>query len=368
MAKCKICNTQSPLISAQLGICLNCIRLEPEKALKISNPIHAKTRQTFNLPAKPPQSPKGIQCGQCANKCKIAKGQVGYCGLVENQDGKLIRHGGTPKKGILQWYYDPLPTNCVSWWFCPGCTGAGYPKYAYRHEAEINYSNLAVFYGSCSTDCLFCQNWHYRNLAQKHKPTISAKQLASKTDAKTSCICFFGGDPTPQVIHALRASRMALQKNAGRVLRICWETNGGTAPALIDQMAQVSLASGGCIKVDLKAYSEEVNLALCGVSNQQTLENFRRLARLSTKRKEPPFLIASTLLVPGYVDIHEIKGLARFIASLDLTIPYTLLAFHPDFQMDDLPFTSREHATQCLKAAQEEGLMNVNVGNLHLLW
>ena len=36
--------------------------------------------------------------------------------------------------------------------------------------------------------------------------------------------------------------------------------------------------------------------------------------------------------------------------------------------MDDLPPTSREHAIQCLKAAHEEGLTNVNVGNLHLLW
>ena len=128
------------------------------------------------MPPKPPQSPEGLQCGQCANQCKIAKGQKGYCSIVENINGKLIRHGGTPEKGLLKWYYDPLPTNCVSWWFCPGCTGAGYPRFAYQPKAETGYSNLAVFYGSCSTDCLFCQNWDYRNLARKHKPTISAQQ------------------------------------------------------------------------------------------------------------------------------------------------------------------------------------------------
>lgn len=58
------------------------------------------------------------------------------------------------------------------------------------------------------------------------------------------------------------------------------------------------------------------------------------------------------------------KELASFIASLNPSIPYTLLVFHPDFQMRDLPPTSREHATQCLEAA----LMNVYVGNIHLLW
>jgi len=160
---------------------------------------------------------------------------------------------------------------------------------------------------------------------------------------------------------------MALEENKERVLRICWETNGGVSSSLLIQMARVSLASGGCIKVDLKAWSEAVNLALCGVSNRPTLENFRRLVEFHKERREPPFLIASTLLVSGYVDVYEVRGLARFIASLDPAIPYTLLAFHPDFRMRDLPHTSREHAMECLEAAQEEGLMNVNVGNVHLL-
>jgi len=136
----------------------------------------------------------------------------------------------------------------------------------------------------------------------------------------------------------------------------------------MEQMARVSLTSGGCIKVDLKAWSEEVNIALCGVSNRRTLENFRRLAAFHKERRNPPFLIASTLLVPGYVDQQEVGNIARFIASLDPSIPYTLLAFHPDFRMWDLPPTSREHATQSLKIAQEEGLKNVHLGNVHLLW
>jgi len=67
-------------------------------------------------------------------------------------------------------------------------------------------------------------------------------------------------------------------------------------------MARISLVSGGCIKVDLKAWSEEVNVAVCGASNRRTLENFRRLADFYKERGEPPFLIASTLLLPGYVD------------------------------------------------------------------
>ena len=186
-------------------------------------------------------------------------------------------------------------------------------------------------------------------------------------DDKTSCVCFFGGDPTPQVIHALWVARKALKEARGRVLRICWETNGGVALPLLDQMARVSMASGGCIKVDLKAWSEGVHFALCGVSNRGTLENFRRLAKYQGERPDPHFLVASTLLVPGYVDSFEVRNLARFIASLSPSIPYTLLAFHPDFRMGDLHSTSRQHALECLEAAKAEGVQNVHLGNVHLL-
>ena len=76
---------------------------------------------------------------------------------------------------------------------------------------------------------------------------------------------------------------------------------------------------------------------------------------------------ASTLLVPGYVDRQEVSNLARFISSLSPDIPYSLLAFAPQFMMRDLPTTSRRHAEECLAEAQAQGLKRVRVGNVHLL-
>lgn len=138
-------------------------------------------------------------------------------------------------------------------------------------------------------------------------------------------------------------------------------------PALLRQAAELSLNSGGCIKFDLKAWSEKLHVALCGVSNKRTLENFRLLAEYARKRPMPPFVVASTLLIPGYIDKEEIAGIATFIASLGHGIPYTLLAFHPQFMMNDLPPTSRRHAEECLEEAKAQGLTNVRLGNIHLL-
>ncbi len=369
MGECLICGERAVVISDGLGVCIKCIRERPEQALQITQRVHAKSRAVFGLPPEPPRDAGGLPCGSCANNCVIGVGSSGFCGLVRNIDGRLVRFGGTVEKGVLQWYYDDLPTNCVGWWFCPGCTGSAYPKYAYRAEAEYGYANLAVFYGACSYDCLYCQNWHYRNLSVKHKPVMNAETLAAKVDNHVSCICYFGGDPSPQMPHSLETSRIALEKAKAekRILRVCWETNGYMNPKLAEKAAEYALESGGNTKFDLKTWSEELNIALCGVSNKPTLDSFKMIGeKFFKKRPELPVLSASTLLIPGYVDREEVGSIAKFISEIDANIPYTLLAFYPCYIMNDLPTTSRKQAVECRNAA-EKHLRNTRIGNTHLL-
>ena len=363
--RCKNCGRESPLISQSLGLCADCIRHNFDEVLPIIKQAHDKAREPFALLPYPPRAEAGVTCRICINECSIPEGGVSYCGLRTNIDGKL--KGATADKAKVSWYYDPLPTNCVADWVCPARTGAGYPDFAYRRGVEHGYKNLAVFYHACSLDCLFCQNWHYRQLVSG-QAWVTASKLAEAVDDYTACICFFGGDPTPQLPHAIYTSRLALKKSQGRILRICWETNGSMHPAFLKQMAELSLNSGGCIKFDLKAWSEELHVALCGVSNSRTLDNFRLLAGYTKIRSSPPLLVASTLLVPGYVGKEEVAGIAAFISSLDPDIPYALLAFHPDFSMSDLPTTSRRQAMECLEVAKAAGLSRVRLGNIHLLW
>jgi len=369
LGQCLLCGERSHLISGQLGVCLNCIRAKPEEALRITERVHAESRKTFGFPPSPPRDQNGIACGMCANDCRIGVGGKGFCGLVFNVNGRLVRMGGTPEKGVLQWYYDPLPTNCVAWWFCPGCTGAGYPKYAYKKTAETGHSNLAVFYGACSYDCLYCQNWHYRNLASELQPSMSAESLADKADRHVSCICYFGGDPSVQMPHAIKTSQLAVERavKEERILRICWETNGYWKEELALKAAELSLQSGGNMKFDLKTWDDSLNKALCGVSNKPTLSSFKLIGeKFFKKRPEPPILTASTLLIPGYIDVKEIEGLAKFVASIDPEVPYTLLAFYPQYVINDLPTTSREQANKCRDAAKTY-LKNVRIGNVSLL-
>ena len=145
-----------------------------------------------------------------------------------------------------------------------------------------------------------------------------------------------------------------------------WGMNRSQPPYLA-MMAELSMKTGGCIKVDLKAWDGSIHSALCGVSNRKTLENFRFLAGWTKQRPSPPFLLASTLLVPGYVDEQEVGAIAAFLADLSPEIPYSLLGFYPHFRLRDLPTTSRRHALRCKAAAESHGLRNVHIGNRHLL-
>jgi len=361
---CQHCGKSSRTISSTIGFCADCIKSHFDKIWPEIKRVHQKSRRAYGLPEDPPRAQEGISCSLCVQECRIPEGDTGYCGLRKVENGRI--RGGRPHEGNLSFYYDQLPTNCVGDFVCPAGTGCGFPRYAVSKGPEYGHKNLAVFYHACSFNCLYCQNYHFKEQTYS-SAKVSAKELASAVDKKTTCICYFGGDPTPQILHAIKSSKLALRKAGDRILRVCWETNGAVREPFLAKMADLSLSSGGCIKFDLKAWNERIHYALCGVTNQKTLENFRTLAGYIDQRPEPPFLIASTLLVPGYVDESEVAGIAKFISGLNPKIPYSLLAFYPHFYLKDLPNTSQAHAFRCQAVAKNAGLQNVRIGNVHLL-
>ena len=364
MGECSLCHSRSKQISAALGLCADCILADAPAARAEVASAHARSRKAFRLPERPPRSESGTRCTLCVNACSLSPGETGYCGVRSSDGSRLV--GGDEEGAAVEWYYDPIPTNCVADWVCPASGPAGYPEFTDTKGPERGHSNLAVFYEACSFNCLFCQNWHFKthSLAGRRR---SADELAAAVTPRTRCICFFGGDPSCQVEHALAAATKAREQRDGRILRICWETNGSMFFGALQQAAELSLESGGCVKFDLKAWDEPLHRALCGVSNRRTLSNFEHLAGMISQRPDPPLAVASTLLVPGYVGAKQVGRIAEFIAGLDPTIPYALLAFHPAFEMHDLPTTSRQQADDCLAAAQAAGLTRVRLGNVHLL-
>ncbi|WP_238565068.1 radical SAM protein [Thermococcus litoralis] len=300
------------------------------------------------------------------NECKIPEGSSGYCGIMWNRKGKLVPITGSFDKAYLHWYLDPHPTNCVARPVCP-------------EKEHRGFYNLAVFFAGCNLDCLFCQNIEHKYMIKNGSidpfegVVMSSKELADiAMRSRVSCVCYFGGDPTPHSPYAIKASREILKRaeKVGAIKRICWETNGLENPNIMREMARISLESGGIVKIDWKAYSPSIYEALTGVNGRKALQRIKENIRIIVamdERKEPPLLVVSTLVVPHYIDGKEVGGISRYLAQLNPDIPYVLLAFAPQHLMHDVPTTSKRQMERAYTIARREGLKRVFIGNLWLL-
>ncbi len=347
MKECVICGKGKA--SATLRACVDCIRSGRETAMIYAKEAHNRIRAEYGLPTEPPKSEDGISCDLCSNECVMNEGERSYCGLKENVNGKL-RSLAPQDHALTYAYIDRLPTNCCAAWFCPG-------------SSQFGKVNVAVFFYACNFDCIFCQNASHKDFGMV-KP-LSIKDFVSnvKRHENAYCVCFFGGSPEPQLPFAIRASETILE---AKKVRICWEWNGCGNSNLVKHAAEISRRSGGIVKFDLKAYDPNLSIALSGAPNSRAYENFELIAEEFFESSAPPVLTATTLLVPFYVDEKEVENIASFIASINPDIPYSLLVFHPDFYMRDMPVTPREQVQSCYDAAKSH-LKNVNVGNKQLL-
>jgi len=374
MGTCKFCGKTERVISEVLQVCRNCILEGDWSQVKphILN-VHKQVRQLVELPEKPPRAEKPnikLKCNLCVNECSLSELDVSYCGLRNIQ----LRNSGqlpypTKSRGYIHGYIDPNPTNCCNSWFCPAGTSSGYPEYSDYDGPEFGTYSYAAFLYGCTFDCLFCQNASHKIFTKKHLFDVETLTKQIIENQKITCLCYFGGTPEAQLPFSINLAENILQKieEEKRIMRFCWEWNGSGNREWVEKCMQIAIKTGGNIKFDLKSYNEKLNLALCGVSNKRTLENFKFLAEnYFGTRNNLPEMSACTLMVPGYTNSEEVEQIAKFVSSINREIPYSLLIFHGDYQMRDLGITPRNQAERCLRVAKKY-LENVHLGNKFLL-
>jgi pyruvate formate lyase activating enzyme len=327
-----------------------------------------------SLPPFPPKKAKKsrLRCNLCINECELQNDETSYCGLRnlhKDQNGQLP----LPSKsmGYIQGYTDPNPTNCCNAWICPAGTEMGYPIFSDIKGPEYNTYSYAAFLYGCSFNCLFCQNWSHKFIRKSNLIDVTSIVQSIVNNENITCLCFFGGTPEPQLPFTINLSDSLLaeikKRDSNRKFRICWEWNGSGNHQMVEKCMKIAINTGGNIKFDLKAFEEKLHIALCGKSNSRTLENFKSLAEhYFGSRQDLPELSACTLLVPGYINHEEVEKISLFISEINENIPYSLLIFHPDYQMKDLPITPRNETLKCLKVAKRH-LKKVNLGNSFLL-
>jgi pyruvate-formate lyase-activating enzyme len=139
-------------------------------------------------------------------------------------------------------------------------------------------------------------------------------------------------------------------------LWILLETNGyGLTPENLDIYRDAGVDA---FWLDIKAYREDVHRWLTGSTNRWILE----LPREITERGFS--LEVLSLYIPDVVEADQLGEIARVIARVNPAIPFTLLAFFPQYRMNDRRSPTLDEMIGAYKAARGEGLKSVRLGNL----
>ncbi|VVB51296.1 7-carboxy-7-deazaguanine synthase [uncultured archaeon] len=276
-----------------------------------------------------------VRCRLCAHRCLVQEGKRGVCGVRGNEGGKLyaLSYGKIISSAI-----DPVEKK---------------PLFHFLPGTRI-YSIAGV---GCNFRCKFCQNWeisqHLRlggDITGEETTPEEVVEAAAQTQCKS--IAFTYTEPT--IFHEFNVDVMKLAKKRG--LKTAYVSNGFITPEAVTELSGLLDA----VNVDIKAFTNDFYVKICGATLEGVLEGCRQY------RKNGVWLEITTLVIPGQNDDDaQLTGIARFIAEeLGADVPWHVTAFHPDYQMKDVPATPVEALQKAYDIGKKAGLRYVYAGNI----
>lgn len=276
-----------------------------------------------------------LQCDLCPRACKLRDGQRGFCYTRGALDGQMVLSSWGRATGYS---IDPIEKK---------------PLYHFHPGSGV----LSFGTAGCNLGCKYCQNW---DISRARQDSILAGRVlpsrVAQSALETGCasIAFTYNDPIIFAEYALDCAREA----HARGIKTVAVSNGYMSPkARADFYAHIDAAN-----IDLKAFSESFYEHTCLARLGPVLDTLKWLAR-ETK----VWLEVTTLLIPGYNDSEqEIDRLsAWFVENLGPETPLHFTAFHPDFQMLDVPRTPLATLRRARNQAKAAGIKHVYTGNVH---
>ena len=276
-----------------------------------------------------------IQCDLCPRDCRLHEGQRGACFVRQRAGDAMVLTTYGRSSGFC---IDPVEKKPLNQ-FYPGS------------------SVLSFGTAGCNLACKFCQNWDISKSREMDTLMDQASpQTISRTAQSLGCrsVAFTYNDPvifaeyamdTADACHALGVNAIAV--TAGYI----------GVEARRDFYAKMDAAN-----VDLKGFTDEFYVKLCGAKLQPVLDTLAYLVHETDVWTE-----ITTLLIPGKNDSDaEIEAEAKWIArELGPDVPLHFTAFHPDYKMLDIAPTPASTLKRARRIARAEGLNYVYTGNVH---
>jgi pyruvate-formate lyase-activating enzyme len=165
-------------------------------------------------------------------------------------------------------------------------------------------------------------------------------------------VAFTGGDLTCCPDFYVQSTRL-IKAETG--LWVLVETNGyGLTPENLDLLKEAGVDS---FWLDLKAFDGTDHKWLTGCFN-------RNILKLPEEIMKRGFVLeVLSLYIPNLVETPQLKKIAQLIFDVDPEIPFTILAFFPEYQMKRYKNPKASDMVEAYLGVKAVGLRNVRLGN-----
>lgn len=276
-----------------------------------------------------------VLCEACSQACVLSEGEYGICGvrMVEDGELKLLVYGLAAAVNV-----DPVEKK---------------PMFHFLPKTRA----FSVGTVGCNFSCKFCQNYDISQYPKEHKHEIVGRELSPEylvelaIGNRCDSIAYTYNEPIVFFEYTYDTAKIAHEKG----LKNIYVTSGYETHKAIDLLAPY--IDG--MNIDIKSFSNEFYKEICGARLKPVLD------AVTYAHEKGIWVEITTLLIPGKNDSdEEIRGIARFIADLDTSIPWHLSAFHPTYKMLDTPRTPESTLLRAYKIGREEGLKYLYIGNV----
>jgi pyruvate formate lyase activating enzyme len=279
------------------------------------------------------ETPKGIKCKLCPQKCEIERGKDGKCHSNVNIDGKLwnISYGNPCAVHI-----DPIEKK---------------PLYHYLPGARA----YSIATAGCNLACLNCQNWEISQVGPKETRNYDLMPdavVAEAVRARCQSIAYTYSDPVAFYEYTLDTSILARQAGIKNLLISAGYIN----PDPLRRLAKYIDAAN----IDLKSFKDEIYEMLNGGTLQPVLDTLKIL------KEEGVWLEITNLIVPTWTDdLDMIKEMCDWLTENELHMfPLHFSRFSPLYKLTHLPPTPVSTLEKARDIALRAGLKYVYIGNI----
>ncbi len=276
-----------------------------------------------------------VQCDMCPRYCRLREGQRGMCFVRACEDGQIVLTTYGRSSGFC---VDPIEKKPLNH-FLPGTPV------------------LSFGTAGCNLACKFCQNWDISKSREIDTLADSASPTAlADTAARLGCtaVAFTYNDPVIFHEYAIDVAQACRERGI--------KTVAVTAGYVCDEPRREFYRYMDAANVDLKAFSEDFYWQVTKGHLQPVLDTL-----LYLKHETDVWFEITTLVIPGKNDgEREIDEMTRWVVEhLGPDVPMHFTAFHPDFQMLDVPPTPSTTLTLARDIAVRNGVRYPYTGNVH---